>query len=145
MKKLLVLLTLIAPICVIASEEVALEPSNEPQWKDFAPPAYVNVSEPKGLGKLNETATYWYQRKVNFDNSIQECRDLEASDEKFSCYQQVKVKQYQENSDYNAKIEAMERARLGPQEMFDKTDTMLPIGGYLNNFARFQPNELRGY
>ena len=62
-----------------------------------------------------------------------------------SCYQEVKVKQYQKNSDYNARLEAKERARMVPQEMYDRTNTMLPIGGYLNNFARFQPNELRGY
>ena len=53
------------------------------------------------------------------------------------------IKQYQKNSDYNARLEAQERARMVPREMYDRTNTMLPIGGYLNNFARFQPNELR--
>lgn len=144
MKKFLILLALLFPFAVMASDEtVTLDGFTEPAWKDFAPPAYVDIDEPKGLGKLNETAAYWYKRKTDFESSIQECRLMEDADAKFSCYQEVKVKQYQKNSDYNAKIEAQERAGLGPQEMYDKTNTMLPIGGYLNNFTRFQPNEFR--
>ena len=143
MKKILVLIALLVPLCVTADEVVTLDGLTEPQWVDFAPPAFADVEDPKGLGKLNETASYWYQRRVDFENGIKECRAIESNDDKLSCYQQLKVKQYQENSDYNAKIEAQERARMGPQEMFDRTDTMLPIGNYLNNFTRFQPNELR--
>ena len=143
MKKIFVLMALMVPLCVLADEIVSLEGLNEPEWKDFVPPAYVDVEEPKGLGKLNETAAYWYKRRVEFENGIQECRAIETNDEKLGCYQQLKVKQYQQNSEYNAKIEAQDQARMGPQEMFDKTDTMLPIGGYLNNFTRFQPNEFR--
>ena len=142
MRKIFVLLALILPLSVIAEDVVTFDGVSEPQWKDFVPSAYVDVQEPKGLGRLNETAAYWYQRRVDFESAINDCRALEASDEKFSCYQQVKVKQYQANSDYNAKIEAQEKARMGPADMFDRTDTMIPIGGYLNNFTRFQPNEL---
>lgn len=143
MKKILVLLALLLPFAVIADDVVTYDGVTEPEWKDFAPAAFVDVNEPKGLGKLNEAVTYWYGRKADFESSIQECRAMEDSDAKFSCYQEVKVKQYQKNSDYNARIEAQERARLVPQEMYDKTNTMLPIGGYLNNFTRFQPNEFR--
>ncbi len=143
MKKIFVLLALLIPLYAVAEEVVSLSRFTEPEWKDFVPSAYVNVSEPKGLGKLNETAAYWYKRKVEFENGIQECRIIEEDNEKLGCYQQLKVKQYQQNTEYNAKIEAQEQARMGPQEMFDKTDTMLPIGGYLNNFTKFQPNEVR--
>lgn len=142
MKKIILLLMLLLPFAVIAEETVTLDGVVEPAWKDFVPSAYVDVQEPKGLGKLNETAAYWYKRRVDFENAINDCRNLEANDAKYSCYQQVKVKQYQENSEYNAKIEAQEQSRMGPPEMYDRTNTMIPIGGYLNNFTRFQPNEL---
>ena len=59
MKKILVLLALLVPVCVFAEETVRLDGLMEPEWKDFVPPAYVDVEEPKGLGKLNETAAYW--------------------------------------------------------------------------------------
>ena len=143
MKKILILLAIMVPISVIAEE--ALSGVNEPEWKDFAPHAYINIEQPKGIGKLNETASYWYKRKADFESSIKECREMTDYDAQLSCYQEVKIKQYQKNSDYNARLEAQERARMVPQEMYDRTNTMLPIGGYLNNFARFQPNELRGY
>ncbi len=143
MKKILILLAIMVPISVIAEE--ALSGVNEPEWKDFAPHAYINIEQPKGIGKLNETASYWYKRKADFESSIKECREMTDYDAQLSCYQEVKIKQYQKNSDYNARLEAQERARMVPQEMYDRTNTMLPIGGYLNNFARFQPNEIRGY
>lgn len=142
MKKFTMLVALLIPMCVMAEGIVTFDGVSEPVWQDFAPAAFVNIEEPRGLGKLNETATYWYKRKLDFDSSIEECKSMEDADMKFSCFQEVKVKQYQKNSDYNARIEAQERARLGPQEMYDRTDSMLPIGGYLNNFTRFQPNEL---
>ncbi len=143
MKKFVVLLALVLPLAVIAEDTVTFDGIIEPEWKDFAPTNFINVTEPKGINKLNETATYWYKRKADFESSIEECRAMTDYDSQLSCFQEVKVKQYQKNSDYNARIEAQERAGLGPQEMYDRTNTMLPIGGYLNNFTRFQPNEIR--
>lgn len=143
MRKIFVLATFLLPLGVIAEDVVTFDGITEPMWKDFAPSAFVNIQEPRGLGKLNETASYWYSRKVDFDNAIQECKTYEESDMRFTCFQEVKVKQYQKNSDYNARIEAQERAKLVPYEMYDKTNTMLPLGGHINNFTRFQPNEFR--
>ena len=143
MKKLLTLSLLLIALSVIADEEATtINGIDEPQWKDFAPVAYVNVKEPKGLGKFNDVVAYWYKRKVEFDKGIEQCRAIEQNDAKFTCYQDLKVKQYQKNSDYNARIEAMERQRMNPQEMQDPTTNMYPIGGLINNFSKFQPNEL---
>ena len=142
MKKIILSLLLLAPLCVIADEDYSLNGIDEPQWKDFAPPAFVNASEPKGIGKLNDTATYWYRRRMEFNNGIEKCRTVENNELKINCYQDLKVKQYQKNSDYNARLEAQEKANLGPQEMFDRTTNMLPLGGF-TNMMRFQPNELR--
>ena len=85
---------------------------------------------------------------ISYDNphvqeEIEKCRSQETSDSMFSCYQNLKVVQYQKNSDYNARLEAMDEQRRMSQEMQDPTTNMLPIGGYLNNFSRFQPNEFR--
>ena len=143
MKRILSILLAAIPLCVSAVDVVNFDGITEPEWKDFAPSNFADVTEPKGFGKLNETAAYWYKRRVDFETSMDECRLIDDVGEKTACFQEVKVKQYQQNSDYNARIEAMERARMCPQEMYDKTNNMLPIGGYLDNFSRFQPNELR--
>ena len=133
---------LLGPLSLFAQEEISLEGLDEPQWKDFAPVAYVDVKEPKGLAKFNDVVAYWYKRKVEFDNGIEKCRAVEHNDAKLSCYQELKVRQYQKNSDYNARIEAMERERMNPQVMQDPTTNMYPIGGLIQNFSKFQPNEL---
>jgi len=142
MKKIILLSLLLLPLCVLAKGDVSLEGLDEPQWKDFAPIAYVDVKEPKGLGKFNDVVAYWYKRRVEFDKGIEKCRAVERNDEKISCYQELKVKQYQKNSDYNARIEAMERERMNPQEIQNPTTNMYPINGLLQNFSKFQPNEL---
>jgi len=142
MKRIILSLLLLAPLYACAEEVLSINGVDEPQWKDFAPPAFVNVSAPKGLGKFNDTATYWYRRRTDFESGIEKCRSIEDNDGKFTCYQQLKVKQYQKNSDYNARLEAMEQAKMGPQEMYDRTTDMLPLGG-ITNMMRFQPNEFR--
>ena len=143
MKKFLTTLFLILPLMVFAEEDFGIK---VPQWKDFAPTAYIDVKEPKGiLGKLNVTAKYWYDRKVAFEEGLINCKAIEAHEERFSCYEDLKVKQFRENTDYNARIEARNLENGGIPEMYDRTDNMLPVGNYINTFSRMMPNEIRGY
>lgn len=140
MKRFIVSLALLLPLASFA-EDFGL---NVPQWKDFAPTAFIDVQEPKKLGRFNVTAKYWYERRLAFEEGIDACKALETHEEKFSCYEALKVKQFQLNTEYNAKIEAQQKTMSGIPEMQNRTDTMLPInmfGGYANMI----PNELRGY
>ena len=140
MKRFIAFCLLIMPLAVLAETDYGV---NVPEWSDFAPKAFVNVKQPKGLGKLNITAKYWYERKVEFENALDECKSLEASDERFSCYEVLKVKQYKLNNDYNARIEAQMNERSAIPGMNSATDNMLPIGGYLNQMTKFMPSEIQ--
>ena len=143
MKKILAVMLFILPLAVLAEEDYGIK---VPQWRDFAPTAYIDVKEPKGLlGKMNVTAKYWYDRKIAFEEALVNCRAIEAHEERFSCYEDLKVKQFRENTDYNARIEARNMDNGGIPEMYDRTDSMLPVGNYINNFSRMMPNEIRGY
>ena len=139
MKKIFAVLLLMLPLASFA-DDLGL---NEPQWKDFVPKTFVDVQEPKGLGRFNVTAKYWYERRMAFEQGLVECQTIEAYDERFTCYESLKVKQFKENTDYNARIEAQRQATAGIPEMTDRTDTMLPLNNYVNTFTRFMPNELR--
>lgn len=138
MKQIIALLALLIPLTVFADDFG----TNIPEWKDFAPSAFVDVKEPKGLGKLNVTAAYWYQRRVDFEAGLEECTGYANNDERFTCYETLKIKQFKENTDYNARIEAQQQ-NSAIQEMNSMQDNMLPINGYLQNLGRFQPNEFR--
>ena len=143
MKKILTALLFLVPLAVLADNDYGM---NVPKWEDFAPKAFVNVDEPKGLGKLNVTAKYWYERRLTFYDDLAECREMESHEERFSCYEALKSKQYRENSDYNARIEAKEYNMSGNvQGMNSMTNTMIPVNNYVNSFTQFMPNELRGY
>ena len=147
MKKIIILSLLLFPICALAEDVEDFMGVQEPQWKDFTPKAYVEVAPPRGLGKFNDTASYWYKRRVEFEQGIETCRALEKAESKAACYQDLKVKQYQKNSDYNARLEAIERSKMMPQEMMNPTDNMLPIGGFnplgsLGTMMHFQQSEI---
>jgi hypothetical protein len=96
------------------------------------------------LGKWNHTAKYWYERRLAFEEGISECQALESHEEKFNCYEILKIKQFKENTEYNAKIEAQQQAMSGIPEMQNRTDTMLPINMF-GGYSQMMPNELRGY
>ena len=142
MKKIIILALMLVPVMVIAEETKDINGVDEPQWKNFAPVAYIDVKEPKGLGKFNDVNAYWYKRRMAFEKGIEKCREIENTEDKAACYQDLKVLQYQKNSDYNARLEAVERSKMYPQEMQDATTNMFPIGGILNNMSKFQANEL---
>lgn len=139
MKKIIVSLLLSMPLVALA-EDFNINP---PQWKDFCPSAFVDVKEPGVLSKFNVVGNYWYQRRVDFEKGLEECQAKESYDDTFSCYEALKVQQFKENTDYNARVEAKQRATAGIPEMSNRTDVMLPINNYINSFTRFQPNEIR--
>ncbi len=138
MKTFITALLLILPITAFADDFGA----KIPEWKDFVPTAFMNVKEPKGVGKLNVTAAYWYQRRIDFESGLEECKAFANNDERFTCYENLKVKQFKENTDYNARVEAHQQSSA-IQEMNSMQDTMMPINHYLQNIGRFQPNEFR--
>lgn len=49
MKKILVLLAIMLPLCAAAEDVVSLDGLNEPEWKSFVPPAYVDVEDRKSV------------------------------------------------------------------------------------------------
>ena len=141
MKKILAALLLMIPLSAFAVDNFGL---NVPEWRDFVPSAYIDVKEPKGLGKFNVTAKYWYDRRLAFEEALEVCSGTESYEERFGCYESLKVKQFQLNTEYNAKIEAQQNAMSGIPEMQNRTDTMLPINMF-QGYTQMIPNELRGY
>ena len=140
MKKLLLSLILLTPIVVNATNFGIVEPA----WEDFAPSSFVDVKAPKGLlGKLNVTANYWYKRRVRFEEGLENCRSFETVEEQITCYDNLKVAQYKENSDYNARIEAQQNPYAGIPEMNNNMENMLQLNNYIDTFTRFQGNEIR--
>lgn len=140
MKKFLVFCLIAFPMVAMAEDDFGFK---IPEWSEFAPATYVNVEKPTKLGKLNKVSSYWYERRVEFESALADCEAKASNDERFTCYEELKSKQYRENTDYNARIEAQRPAYSGIQEMSSRTDTMLPINSYINSITRFQPNEIR--
>lgn len=140
MKKFLTTLLLVLPLVAFAEEDYGIK---IPEWKDFAPKTFVDVQEPKLFKRLNITAKYWYERRLAFEDGLAECQELDSHEERFSCYEKLKIKQFKENTDYNAKIEARQQANSNMQEMNSLNNNMVPINNFMNSYTQFMPNELR--
>ena len=139
MKKTLITLALLLPLGAFASDYGI----KVPEWKDFAPKTFVDVHEPKLFKRLNVTAKYWYERRVAFEEELAECQTLEAHEERFSCYENLKIKQFKQNTDYNARIEARMQNTSDMQQMNNMNGNMLPLNNLMNGYTQFMPNELR--
>ena len=139
MKKALITLALLLPLGAFASDYGI----KVPEWKDFAPKTFVDVQEPKLFKRLNVTAKYWYERRVAFEEELAECQALEAHEERFSCYENLKIKQFKQNTDYNARIEARMQNTSDMQQMNNMNGNMLPLNNLMNSYTQFMPNELR--
>ena len=94
MKKFLLSIALVLPLASLASDYGV----HVPEWEDFVPPAFVDIQEPKKLGKLNIVASYWYKRKVEFEKELETCKQLEDIDARLTCYEDLKVNQFQQNT-----------------------------------------------
>ena len=140
MKKFIAVLLLSLPLASFAEEDFGV---NVPEWKDFTPKAFADIQQPRGFGKLNVTASYWYNRRVQFENELNNCKSLTANDERFSCYEKLKTNQYKLNSEYNARLEAQANSNSSVPGMQTPTDNMMPIGGYLEQMTKYMPNEFR--
>ena len=141
MKKIIALLLLSLPLAAFAEEDFGVI---VPEWKDFTPKAFADVKQPKGLGKLNATTSYWYKRRVNFESELANCKSLTSNNERFSCYETLKKNQYSLNSEYNARLEAQANSGSSVPGMQIQTDNMMPIGGgYLEQMTKYMPNEFR--
>ena len=141
MKKIVLACMLLIPLSAFAEIDFGV---NVPEWQDFAPKAYIDVKAPKGLAKLNTNLSYWYDRRVAFETELEACRSLEANDERFNCYEKLKVSQYKMNNDYNARLEAKINGTSSVPGMGNPTDNMIPIGAdYIQNALRWMPSEVR--
>ena len=140
MKKILATMMLLIPLTAIA-DDFGMK---VPEWKDFAPKSFVDVDEPR-FKRLNVTAKYWYDRRMAFEEGLAECQLLENYEERFSCYENLKIQQFKQNSDYNARIEARMQNSVEMQQMNSINGNMLPLNNMMNGYTQFMPNELRGY
>ncbi len=100
MKKVLISFVLMNMFFVVANAEVVLAP----QWSEFCPVSYMNAKS----SKWNTDNNYWYERRVQFENSIDQCSSYKGDDLK-SCYQQVRDAELNKNNAWNAKVEARNR------------------------------------
>ena len=102
MKKTLFSIALLVCLSSQAFAEVILAP----QWSEFCPTTYLSVPS---TSKLKDKK-YWYERRVQFEDSIERCSAYSGEDLK-SCYAQVKEAELNKNKRWNAKVE-QERAEL---------------------------------
>lgn len=113
MKKILSLFAIMTLICPLAKAEVILAP----QWSEFCPPAYVKTED----GRFSSDKKYWYERRMQFNESLARCNGYTGEDLK-SCYSQVREAEIAKNKVWDAKVQANIEAIDKMREDNRKTD-----------------------
>ena len=63
-----------------------------PQWIEFCPAAYIN-SKPS---RFNSTQNYWYNRRIQFEESLEQCNSYQGERLK-SCYSKIRTEKKNKN------------------------------------------------
>lgn len=89
MKRILSLSAVLITLYIVPSfaSEVSI-----PQWSEFCPAQYQNA----GSASFNTNKNYWHNRKMQFENSINECK-MKIGDEQSFCYSQVRERELLKN------------------------------------------------
>lgn len=131
MKKLLMILS----VMVIASGCAMAEVILAPQWAELCPSSYLNAK----ASKWNSDSDYWYNRRIQFDESLARCNGYQGDDLK-SCYSQVREAELKKNSIWNTKVEAREMARQqSHQEYIDyrnRTQTINAVSDIVRTLSK---------
>lgn len=94
MKKIILIL-LITCFGIPAFAEVFFEP----EWSEFAPSRYANVSTSRW--HYTSSGRYWSKRKQQFDRRLQKCNSLPESSRE-ACYGMLRDIESTETANYNS-------------------------------------------
>lgn len=97
MKKGLISFVMISVFSTAVYAEVILAP----QWSEFCPVSYMNAKD----SKWNKDSNYWYERRVQFENALNQCSNYKNDDLK-SCYSQIRDAELNKNKAWNQKVDA---------------------------------------
>ncbi|MBS4759901.1 MAG: hypothetical protein KHX03_04305 [Clostridium sp.] len=91
-------------VMLMLSTNVMAEVVMAPQWSEFCPPNYLSAK----ASKWNTNSDYWYNRRVQFENTISQCSSYKGADLK-SCYSQIRESELNKNKAWNLKVEQREK------------------------------------
>ena len=115
MKKNLISLSLVCLFVGGANAEVILAP----QWSEFCPVSYMNAK----ASKWNTDSNYWHERRIQFENALEECKPYSNDDLK-SCYSQIRKAELNKNKAWNAKVEVQNKEHAEYIEYRNKQQTI---------------------
>ncbi len=130
MNKLLNVMLVTVLTVGIASAEVILAP----QWSEICPKSYINAKQTR----FDKDQNYWYERKLQFDESIAQCKTYQGEDLK-ECYQQVIESENRKTDRWNAYVDVYnEQARQEQESLRKNSERMQIINGIQDTIRLFR-------
>ena len=96
-----------------------------PQWSEICPKSYLGAKQTR----FDKDQNYWYERKLQFDESIAQCRNYQGEDLK-ECYSKVREMEGEKNKRWNTYVDAYnEQALRSEQSLRSYSNRMQLIDG----------------
>lgn len=87
-KKVLLLTILSVVLAPMVWADVVVSP----QWSEFCPSEYISSKS----SRFNSTQNYWYNRRVQFEESLEQCNSYSGEHLK-SCYSKIRAEEINNN------------------------------------------------
>lgn len=105
-----------------------------PQWSEICPKSYLNAKQTR----FDKDQNYWYERKLQFDESIAQCKAYNGEDLK-ECYQQVIQSENKKTDRWNTYVNAYNEQTKQEQESLRKySERMQLINGIQDTIKLFK-------
>ena len=130
MKKLYNVLFAIILSVGCAKAEVILAP----QWSEICPKSYLNAKHTR----FDKDQNYWYERKLQFDESIAQCKTYQGEDLK-ECYRLVIQSENKKTDRWNTYVDTYnEQARQEQESLRRNSERMQLINGIQDTIKLFR-------
>lgn len=129
-KKIFLLLILNILTINIVNAEVILAP----QWSEICPKSYLNAKQTR----FDKDQNYWYERKLQFEESINQCKAYQGEDLK-ECYQRVIESENKKTDRWNTYVNTYnEQAKQEQESLRRYSERMQIINGIQDTIKLFK-------
>ncbi len=130
MKKIFLLSVLSVLITNIVNAEIILAP----QQSEICPKSYLNAKQTR----FDKDQNYWYERKLQFEASIAQCKAYQGEDLK-ECYEQVIQSENKKTDRWNTYVDAYNEQTKEERESLRRySEKMQLINGIQDTIKLFR-------
>lgn len=121
----------------------------EPQWSEFCPYKYLNIMPVKHpwysnilyiTRENNKNYDYWTTRKLQFENEIKLCQQIQNTEQLVGCYINIRQIESAKNNNYEQNLIARQNLQIQRLNAINAMNTNIELQNINNNLNGINNN-----